>query len=115
MADFRLSKTTFVGICQNRDISKDYEFKEELGSGAYGVVYLAIDRKTGEKRAIKAMNKDQIDDKEALENELAILKSLDHPNIVKLFEIYEHNNNIYLVTELCEGGNSSTTSLRLNI
>lgn len=30
----------------------------------------------GEKRAIKAMNKDQIDDKEALENELAILKSL---------------------------------------
>jgi calcium-dependent protein kinase len=104
MADFRLSKTTFVGICRNRDINQDYEFKQELGSGAYGVVYLAIDKATGEKRAIKAMNKDQIDDKEALENELAILKSLDHPNIVKLFEVYEFKNNIYLVTELCEGG-----------
>jgi len=104
MADFRLSKTTFVGVSQNRDPNKDYEFKQELGSGAYGVVYLAVNRATGEKRAIKAMNRDQIEDTEALENELAILKSLDHPNIVKLFEIYEHNKNIYLVTEICEGG-----------
>lgn len=35
---------------------------------------------------------------------MAILKQLDHPNIVKLHEIYEWKNYFYLITELCEGG-----------
>lgn len=104
MADTKIDKTIFVNICKNRDIREDYEIKKEIGSGAYGIVYEGIHRATGERRAIKAMNKDQIEDKEALENELMILKQLDHPNIVKLFEIYEFGHNIYLVTEMCDGG-----------
>jgi len=104
MADTKIDKTIFVNICKNRDIREDYEIKREIGSGAYGIVYEGIHRATGERRAIKAMNKDQIEDKEALENELMILKQLDHPNIVKLFEIYEFGHNIYLVTEMCDGG-----------
>lgn len=39
-----------------------------------------------------------------LSNEIKILKKLDHPNIVKLYEIYQDDNNIYLVTEFLEGG-----------
>lgn len=35
---------------------------------------------------------------------MSILKELDHPNIVKLHEIYDWKNCYYLVTELCEGG-----------
>lgn len=104
MVDVKIDKTSFVQIVKNRDITSDYDIKKELGSGAYGIVYEGVHKQTGEKRAIKAMNKDQIEDKEALENELAILKQLDHPNIVKLYEIYEHGNNIYLVTEQCDGG-----------
>lgn len=38
-----------------------------------------------------------------LKYEVNILKNLDHPNIVRLYEVFEEKKNIYLVTELCEG------------
>ena len=38
------------------------------------------------------------------QTEIEILRNLDHPNIIKLYEIYEDLDNIYLVMELCEGG-----------
>jgi serine/threonine protein kinase len=41
---------------------------------------------------------------EELKNEIAILKSTDHPNIVKAHEVYTYKKNIYLVLELCQGG-----------
>lgn len=37
-------------------------------------------------------------------NEVNALKTLDHPNIIKLFEIFEDETNVYLVQELCTGG-----------
>ena len=43
-------------------------------------------------------------EKVRLQYEIDILKNLDHPNIVKLYEVFEDKNNIYLVTELCSGG-----------
>lgn len=54
--------------------------------------------------AIKAISKDKIEDKEMFTSEINILKQLDHPNIVKLYEVYESESTIYLVTELCNGG-----------
>lgn len=39
-----------------------------------------------------------------MKNEIAILKSMDHPNIVKMLEVYESRINIYIVLENCEGG-----------
>jgi len=104
MNDITIDKTSFVKISKNRDILEDYDFKKELGSGTYGIVYEAVHRVTNERRAVKAICKDQVHDQEALKNELTILKTLDHPNIVKLYEIYEFGNDIYMVTELCEGG-----------
>lgn len=41
---------------------------------------------------------------EELANEISILRKLDHPYIVKLYEIYDYNHMIYLVMELCSGG-----------
>ena len=57
-------------------------------------------------RAVKILNKDAMDEKEKtrLQYEIDILRNLDHPNIVKLYEIFEDKHNIYLVTELCTGG-----------
>lgn len=43
-------------------------------------------------------------EKVRLKYEIDILKNLDHPNIVKLYEVFEDNRYIYLVTELCTGG-----------
>lgn len=39
-----------------------------------------------------------------MRNELCILKKLDHPNVVKIYEFYEDTYNIYIVSELCKGG-----------
>ena len=52
------------------------------------------------------MDKLQMSAKEKvrLKYEIDILKNLDHPNIVKLYEVFEDKNSIYLVTEICSGG-----------
>ena len=41
---------------------------------------------------------------ERFRQEIAIMKIMDHPNIIKLFEIFEDEKKYYLVTELCKGG-----------
>ena len=41
---------------------------------------------------------------ERFKQEIIILQKLDHPNVLKLYEYFEDDKNIYLVTELCRGG-----------
>ena len=55
---------------------------------------------------MKIIKKDKCDDQylATLTNEIKIMKQLDHPNIVKLYEIYQDTRNIYLITEYLEGG-----------
>ena len=43
-------------------------------------------------------------DKDRFRTEIDILRNLDHPHIIKLYETFEDRKNIYLVMELCEGG-----------
>ena len=52
------------------------------------------------------MNKEAISREEQvrLRYEIDILKNLDHPNILKLYEVFEDKSKIYLVTEICNGG-----------
>ena len=60
----------------------------------------------GSVRAAKKIRKSDLDAKEheRLFNEVSILQSLDHPNIVKLFEVYDMKDQYVLIMELCEGG-----------
>ena len=62
-------------------------------------MYLAEDRQTGEKFAIKAIQKKKVEDFQTFINEINILHVLDHPNIIKLYEIWEWNNVCFLVLE----------------
>jgi len=58
-------------------------------------------------RAMKSIHLSRVTDPvfvEELKNEIAILKKLDHPHIVKAMETYEHRNQIFIVMELCSGG-----------
>lgn len=86
------------------NIKDEYYFEKKLGSGGYGAVYLAKHKKTGVKVAVKAMQKGRIQDYDSFKNEIAILKCLDHPNIIKLHETWETERICFLVTEVCEGG-----------
>ena len=44
------------------------------------------------------------DEEKSFKYEISILKKLDHPNIIKLYEIFEDASRYYLITELCKGG-----------
>ena len=70
-----------------------------LGEGSFGVVRKAVEKNTEEVRAIKTVDKIKIRNKKRFLNELNTLKTLDHPNIIKLFEVYEDENSIHLVME----------------
>ena len=85
---------------------KKYEILDKLGSGSFGKVYLARNKYTKEKVAmkeIKKSNKDLLSDGE-IKDEIEILKSLDHPDIVRIIESYNTKDSYVLVTEYCEGG-----------
>jgi len=78
-----------------------------LGSGISGLVRLVTHKATGLKYAVKCLNLDLVDTEEGLQQlreEIYIMCQLDHPNIVRLEEVYESHSEIYLVQELCLGG-----------
>jgi len=76
----------------------------ELGAGGSAKIFTARGRITHEQRAVKRIHKRNPADYQRLMNEVAVMKSLDHPNITRLFETFEDERHLYLVLELCEGG-----------
>ena len=89
---------------KKESITDKYNFIKRLGDGGYAKVYEIQNKITGEIRACKHLSKLNLDNLEKFQREINILKQIDHPNIVKLFEIYETNHSIYLVMEECKGG-----------
>ena len=85
------------------NISKEYTFGKTLGTGAFGQVRLAIHKATKQTRAVKIIPKAKVDIK-LLVNEINVLSKLSHPNIMQLYEIFDDNTNIYIVSEYCKGG-----------
>ena len=83
-----------------------YDVKEKLGNGKFGLVKLGINKHTKEKVAIKIMNKKKIDssDIELMRTEIEILKICQHPNIIRLYDIFENIDYIYIIMEYCPGG-----------
>ena len=78
-----------------------------LGSGISGLVRLVTHRATGVKYAVKCLDLGLVETAEGLRQlfeEIFIMCQLDHPNIVRLEEVYESQSEIYLVQELCLGG-----------
>mmetsp|Transcript_15880 Transcript_15880/g.29011 ORF Transcript_15880/g.29011 Transcript_15880/m.29011 type:complete len:518 (-) Transcript_15880:180-1733(-) len=78
--------------------------KKRLGEGSFGKVSEATHKGTGAVRAIKSIAKAGIKNMTKFNREIEIMKSLDHPNIIKLYETFQDAHNINLVMELCKGG-----------
>merc|ERR1711988_1521699 len=76
----------------------------KLGEGSYGSVSKCVNKKTQQVRAVKSIGKQQMKNLDRFKQEIAIMKIMDHPNIIKLYESFEDHRNIYLVLELCTGG-----------
>lgn len=78
-----------------------------MGEGTFGKVRLGTHTLTGEKVAIKILEKDKIQDKADIERvtrEIQILKIVRHPNVIQLYEIIETNRQLFLIMEHANGG-----------
>ena len=84
-------------------VTEYYEVLKKIGEGTFSKVYKVKEKETGEIRAMKEVNKSKIGLKN-YKTEIKILSMLDHPNILRLFEVIEDEKNIYLIMELCTGG-----------
>ncbi len=100
--EIEFSKSTFIEVLK-KDLTKDYQIIKQIGKGGYGKVYLVSNLITGENYACKQIPKVKRN-MERVEREILILKNCDHPNIVKLYEIYEDKHNYYLIMENLKGG-----------
>jgi len=84
----------------------DYKKIKFLGEGSFAAVYQVQNRYTDAICAMKIINKSSNsaeDDKEIL-NEINILRCMDHPGVLKIFEFYSNRKSYSIVTELCPGG-----------
>ena len=104
----RNSSILFEKFSKQTDYKKKYEYIQMLGSGSFGKVRLYVDRQCKTLRyAIKTLKKDFLNKHmiDSIEREVDILRSLDHPNIVKYFETYEDDHFIHIVMEYIPGDN----------
>ena len=106
-----IKTNTIIGGNNNRIISKNklnykdvYKIEGDLGEGGYGKVFLVRHKKMKLLRAMKIISVNSKNEEEKTDEEIELLKQLDHPNIVKLFEYFSDSEKYYLITEYCKGG-----------
>ena len=93
----------------NEKINENFEFKHDLGKGKFGSVVLAMDKRSnGAVYAIKIVNKNNPTDEEYKINRwestiFSTLKNISHPNVIKCYEKYENEKNIFFVYEYIKG------------
>ncbi|CAF1007365.1 unnamed protein product [Adineta ricciae] len=83
-----------------------YEILDKLGEGSFGTVFRVRNRENDLFYAMKTIGKKPGNKIKAsvLENEVKLLKEVNHPNLIQLHEVLESSQNLYLIVELCEGG-----------
>ena len=99
----KFGKKDFVGKFEGIFLD-NYDVIKQLGKGGYGKVYRVMNKKTKEIRACKHLSKLSIKNLEKFQREIEILRKADHPNIIKLYEIFESKRSYYLIMEECKGG-----------
>ncbi|KAM9545697.1 serine/threonine-protein kinase BRSK2 isoform 3-T3 [Salvelinus alpinus] len=83
-----------------------YRLEKTLGKGQTGLVKLGIHCVTCQKVAIKIVNREKLSESVLMkvEREIAILKLIEHPHVLKLHDVYENKKYLYLVLEHVSGG-----------
>ena len=108
--NIKISKESFVTIIKG-DITQFYEVIKKIGEGSFGKIYKVKNKQSGDIRALKQITKSKIPNIEQFQNEIKILAMVDHPNIVRLFEVIEDDKYFNLLQELCTGGELSQRAM----
>ena len=101
----KLSSSNILGQNQKLKI-ENYVISKKLGQGTFGIVVLAKHEITGEKVAIKILDKEKIyknSEKLRFERKIQIMKKMYHNNIVRLYNVIENYKEIFLVMEYIPG------------
>lgn len=97
-----------VVVKKTLDITTKYTLGKVLGRGQFGVTHLAVHKRTGEQYAVKTIAKKKLKtqrDVDSLKREVTIMHLLSgHPYIVDVKKVYEDDDNVHIVMELCTGG-----------
>ena len=108
--DIKVNTGNFIVQREGSKVYDVYEKLQFLGEGSFGSVYKVKRKNSGQReiiRALKEISKEKMclneENSEEIRNEISVLKSLDHPNIMKIYEFYEDKENMYLITEFCGG------------
>jgi len=100
-----INEISRVDLNYTRGLS-NYKLEEEIGHGAYSIVKSGIQKSIGRRVAIKIYDKSKLSDNQkrnCVNREARILQELNHINIVKLYEMIEMPNELYLIMELVKG------------
>ncbi|XP_016001696.1 serine/threonine-protein kinase BRSK2 isoform X2 [Rousettus aegyptiacus] len=94
------------GGAQHAQYVGPYRLEKTLGKGQTGLVKLGIHCVTCQKVAIKIVNREKLSESVLMkvEREIAILKLIEHPHVLKLHDVYENKKYLYLVLEHVSGG-----------
>lgn len=87
-------------------IEEEYCIGLELGRGRFSIVKECVHKTSGKHYAVKIIDKSTIEqeDKSLLRTEIAVLKLVNHPNIIHMEGLYESRQHIYIVMEMLKGG-----------
>ena len=88
-------------------ITKEYKiWMDHIGKGAFGEVRKALHLESGEFRAVKIIYKHEceVEEQNKIIREVDILRKLDHPNIIKIYEFFEDSKFMYIIMELAQDG-----------
>ncbi|XP_064634593.1 myosin light chain kinase, smooth muscle-like isoform X2 [Lineus longissimus] len=92
---------------KKRWIDKEYDVKEFLGSGKFGEVKACVEKSTGKDFAAKFINTYTQDDKKGVMTEVEVMKKLQHPRLLQLYDVYDSSDKrkeMCLILELISGG-----------
>ena len=98
------SENPFILICQFIELYHTY--RKTVGEGTFGKVKLAVHIPTGEKVAVKILEKSRIKDQadvRRVNREIKILKKARNSNIIQLYEVIDTSTAIYLIMEHADG------------
>lgn len=90
-----------------RKLRQRFDIIKKLGQGTYGKVQLGINKETGQEVAIKTIKKSKIEseaDLVRIRREIQIMSSVQHPNIIHIYEVFENREKMVLVMEYAAGG-----------
>lgn len=96
-------------ITSNDDPFDSYDDIKVIGEGSFGVVHKVMSKQNKVIRAMKVLEWDKIrkvnkSKATDLINEVQFVKNLDHPNILKIFELFDYKDKLHIVSEICTGG-----------